>query len=61
MKAYLTTTGTLFALLALVHLWRIVEEPHLRTEPWYILITIAAAALSAWAWRLVRVATRSPS
>ncbi|HJQ66580.1 MAG TPA: hypothetical protein VJ816_09400 [Gemmatimonadales bacterium] len=58
MKAYLTTTGTLFALLALVHVWRIIQEPNLGTEPWYILITVAAAALSAWAWRLVRVATR---
>jgi hypothetical protein len=58
MKAYLTTTGILFALLALVHVWRIIQEPHLGTEPWYILITVAAAALSVWAWRLVRVATR---
>ena len=58
MKAYLTTTGTLFALLAVVHVWRIIVEPHLGTEPWYILITLAAAALSAWAWRLVRLSTR---
>ena len=38
MKAYLVTTGTLFALLALVHLWRIIAEwPRLATDPWFIL------------------------
>lgn len=56
MKAYLMTTGTLFGMLTIVHLWRAIEEwPHLATDPWYILITIAAAALCGWAWRLLRV------
>jgi hypothetical protein len=59
MKAYLVTTGALFGLLTLVHLWRIVEEPHLAREPWYLIITIAAAALGLWAWRLARRPTRS--
>ncbi len=63
MKAYLMTTGTLFALLALVHLWRIIGEwPRLITDPGEILeaaIGVAAAALCIWAWRLLRVVPRS--
>ena len=59
MKAYVMTTGTVFGLLTLAHIWRvIVEGPHLATEPWYVLITVAAASLSLWAWRLL---LRSPS
>jgi hypothetical protein len=59
-KAYLITTGSLFGLLTVAHIWRAFEEGrHLATDPWYILITIAAAALSFWAWRLLRLAARS--
>jgi hypothetical protein len=55
MKAYLLTTGTVFALLTLAHIWRVVAESRsLATEPFYVLITIASAALSIWAFRLVR-------
>lgn len=60
MKAYVMTTGALFGLLTLAHLWRIFEEgPHLVTNPWYVLITIAAAVLCLWAWRLLRISARS--
>jgi hypothetical protein len=60
MKAYLITTGSLFGLLTVLHVWRIIEEgSHLATNPWWVLITIAAAALSVWAWRLLRLAPRS--
>lgn len=60
MRAYLLTTGVLFASLVLVHLWRIIQEsPDLARDPWYILITLAAAALSLWAWRLLRLSKRS--
>lgn len=59
MKAYVMTTGAVFGLLTLAHLWRIIEEGrHLVTDPWYVLITIAAGALSLWAWRLLRLAAR---
>jgi hypothetical protein len=48
------TTGAVFALLTLVHLWRIIVEGlHLATDPWYVLITVAAGGLCFWAWRLV--------
>ena len=59
MKTYVMTTGAIFGLLTVAHLWRIVEErPLLATDPWYVLITIAAAALCLWAWRLLRVSSR---
>ena len=45
MKTYVTTTGALFGLLAVVHVWRIVEERHLATDPCFLLITAAATAL----------------
>ena len=60
MKAYVMTTGALFGLLVLVHLWRIVEEgPGPAKDPWFILITVAAAALALWAWRVLRGMPRS--
>jgi hypothetical protein len=60
MKAYVMTTGVVFSLLTLAHVWRaVVEGRHLATDPFFILITAAAAALSLWAWRLIRLSTRS--
>ena len=54
MKAYVTTTGALFALLVLVHVWRaFVEGPQLFREPFYIGITVASAGLAVWACRLL--------
>ena len=46
MKAYVMTTGVVFGLLALAHIWRVIAEgPRLATDPFYVLITVAAAAL----------------
>jgi hypothetical protein len=64
MRAYLTTTGILFALLALAHLMRtIAESSRLATDPWFILegpgIGVVAAAIGWWAWRLLRLAPRA--
>jgi len=60
MKAYVMTTGAFFGLLVVVHLWRVFEEgPGLAKDPWYILITVAAAALGLWAWRVLRRNPRS--
>jgi quercetin dioxygenase-like cupin family protein len=59
MKAYVMTTGVLFALITLAHVWRVFEEGSgLATDPWYVLITAATAALGLWAWRLLRRSTR---
>jgi hypothetical protein len=58
MKAYLTVTGSVFALLAVAHVWRIAGEwPRLLNDRGEILeaaIGVAAGALSIWAWRLLR-------
>ena len=60
MKAYVTTTGAVFGLLTLAHIARVFAEgPRLATEPSFVLITVAAAALCVWAWRLVRLASCS--
>jgi hypothetical protein len=54
MRAYLITTGVLFALVAVAHVWRVVAESRaLATDPWYVLLTILAVAMSAWAFRLL--------
>jgi hypothetical protein len=54
MKAYVMTTGAVFGLITLAHIWRAIEEgPRLATEPWYVLITLTAAALCVWALRLL--------
>jgi hypothetical protein len=64
MKAYLVTTGTVFGLIAVLHLLRSIQEwPLLATEPWHYLVMSAlgavAAALSVWAWCLLRLQART--
>ena len=59
MKAYVMTTGAVFALLTLAHLLRIiVEGPHLAKDPFWVLVTIAAAGLCVWALWLLRLSKR---
>jgi len=64
MKAYLVTTGTVFGLIAVMHLVRaIAERATLLTEPFYFLgmsgLGVVAAFLSGWAWGLLRRQMRS--
>ena len=55
MKAYLLTTGVLFGLITIAHILRIIAEwPRFATDPWYLMLTLATAALCVWAWRLLR-------
>lgn len=55
MKAYVITTGTVFGLITLAHIWRVfAEDKHLATNPPFVFLTIATTALSLWAWRLLR-------
>jgi hypothetical protein len=57
MRAYVATTGVIFGLLVVAHVWRaVVEGPHLATDPWYVLITLASAGLCLWAWRVLKSA-----
>ena len=59
MKMYVIATGVVFGLLTLVHVWRMVEEPRLATDPWFLLTTALSAGLCLSAWYVVR--RRSPS
>jgi len=63
MKAYLLISGTLFGLLAVEHMIRVVEKwPELTTDPWFVLgqmfILVISVLLSVWAWRLHRTVVR---
>ena len=58
MKAYVMTTGALFAVLVVLHVWRaLVEGSSLLKDPFFIATTLAAAALAVWACRLL---TKTP-
>lgn len=60
MRAYLLVTGTVFALVTLAHVWRVIaESSRLASDPWFVLLTLVTAALSVWAFRLVRTTTRT--
>ena len=50
MRAYVITTGIAFALLTVVHAWRIVwEDGRLVVNPPFVAITLVCAALAVWA------------
>jgi hypothetical protein len=55
MRAYVLTSGSIFGLIALAHVGRIFVEPHVLSEPLWILLTLAAAGLSVWAFRVSRL------
>jgi hypothetical protein len=55
MRTYVITTGAIFGLLAVAHGWRMfAERGSLATDPWFLLITLAAAMLCFWAVVIVR-------
>ena len=59
MRAYVVTTGTVFGLIVVAHIWRaIAEGSGLAKDPFYILTTIAAVTLFVWAWRVLRIMPR---
>jgi len=50
MKGYIITSGSVFALLTLAHVWRIVAENRsLVSDSIFVSVTVMAAALSVWA------------
>jgi ABC-type uncharacterized transport system permease subunit len=57
MKAYLILTGTLFGLMAVVHVWRAIAEwPSTPGAGFFGLMAaliLLPAVLSIWAWRLL--------
>jgi len=54
MKAYLVTTGILFAVITVAHVFEVVDRRRLFASD--ALILAVSVALSVWAWRLVRKA-----
>lgn len=59
MKAYLIITGSLFGLVALLHLLKAIDERHqLSTHPVYFIsmaaLGVVAGALAVWVFRLIR-------
>ncbi|HEY2574572.1 MAG TPA: hypothetical protein VGH65_10890 [Verrucomicrobiaceae bacterium] len=59
MKAYVITTGVVFGLITLAHIARFISEgPRLAAEPVFIFLTVFAAFLCIWAFRLLSSSTR---
>jgi hypothetical protein len=59
MRAYVMTTGVVFGLLTIAHIWRVfAEDPQMAKDPFFMLITAIAAALALWAARLLWSAAR---
>jgi tetrahydromethanopterin S-methyltransferase subunit E len=55
MKAYLLTTGLAFGAIVVAHMWRtVVEGPQLWADPVWVILTLLAAGLCAWAFSLLR-------
>jgi hypothetical protein len=55
MNAYVTTTGVVFALVVVLHIWRAVEDgTSVARNPIFVASTITAAVLAVWAWQIRR-------
>ena len=54
MRTYVIATGVVFGLITVAHIWRLVVEPHLAIDLWFMLLTVVAASLSVAAWRVIR-------
>ena len=55
MRAYVATTGILFAALVLAHIWRLTVEPNLARDPFFVFVTVLAVSMALWAWRVLRL------
>ena len=51
MRVYVIVTGVIFALITIAH---IAMETHVLREPFFLLLTLLAAALSIWAFAVLR-------
>ena len=60
MKAYVILTGFVFGAITVAHMWRIIYEPHLGRDTWFLLLTAATLGLSIWAVRLLFLLRRQP-
>lgn len=55
MKAYVITTGVIFALICAAHIWEVIEQRHVHVFD--VIIVALSAGFAIWAWR----ASRSPA
>ena len=55
MKAYLITSGTLFAIITVLHIWEIIDRHRLVVED--PIVVLVAAGLAIWGWRLALTRT----
>ena len=55
MKAYLVTTGVLFAAITVAHTWEAIDRGHVFVSDG--IIVGLCAGLAVWAWRLTRRVT----
>jgi hypothetical protein len=54
-KPYVITTGAVFGLIFVAHIWRaVVEGPGLARDPVYIILTVVPAGLALWAWHVLK-------
>jgi hypothetical protein len=59
MKPFLLVTTIVFGLVTIAHVWRIFgESAALARDPWFLALTVLAAALSIWSAVLFRRAQR---
>ena len=54
MKAYVITSGAIFALITIAHIAHMAMETHVLREPFFLVLTLLAAALSIWAFVVLR-------
>ena len=54
MRAYIITTGLIFALITIAHVARLASESHVLKEPIFLLLTVLSATLSVWAFFVLR-------
>jgi hypothetical protein len=55
MRAYIITTGIIFALITVAHLVRVAtESTRFLTDPSFMLLTILSAALTIWSFVVLR-------
>jgi hypothetical protein len=60
MKAYIITTGIIFALITVLHIWKAVAEgPGTAKNPLFIVLTLLTTGLSVWAFRLLMSSRRA--
>jgi len=55
MKAYLYTTGILFAAIMVGHVWEVIDRSRVFASD--VVIVLLCAGLVVWAWRLARTRT----